>query len=143
MLMQANMACLEVLLDATAMLIDTKMSVDRIDQEIQTQKKLLGLCGDENKVGKYMGNSKVNGEWSKDNSQEAGREMAMNADAMDVYGEDMLEVAANVTHKQVCTLFISSDTTIDKYCQDSESQAIVIYLICGDFRYSRDTCQPR
>ena len=90
-----------------------------------------------------MGNGEVNGEWSKDDSWEMGREMAVNADAMYVDGEDVPEVVADVTRKQVCTLFISGDTMIDKYCQDSESQVIIIYLICGDFCYSRDVCQLR
>ena len=140
---QANIARLEVLLDAAAMLIDTKKSVDRIDQEIRTQKKLLGLGGDENEAGENMGNGEVNGERSEDDPRETGGETAVNADAMDVDREDVPEVAADVTRKQVCTLFVSGDTVIDKYCQDSESQAIVIYLICGDFRYGRDACQPR
>lgn len=38
-----NIQHLEALLDAAAVLIDTKKSVDRIDQEIRTHKKLLDL----------------------------------------------------------------------------------------------------
>lgn len=41
-----NIQHLEGLLDAAGVLIDTKKAVDRIDQEIRTQKKLLGLVGE-------------------------------------------------------------------------------------------------
>ncbi|KAF8592184.1 hypothetical protein K439DRAFT_1400961 [Ramaria rubella] len=44
---QQNIQHLEEVLDAAAVLIDTKKSIDRIDQEIRTQKKLLGIGGDE------------------------------------------------------------------------------------------------
>lgn len=42
-----NIQRLEALLEAAAVLIDTKKAMDRLDQEIRTQKKLLGLIEDQ------------------------------------------------------------------------------------------------
>lgn len=42
-----NIQRFESLLDATAVMIDMKKAVDRVEQEIRTQKKLLGMIAGE------------------------------------------------------------------------------------------------
>jgi DNA methyltransferase 1-associated protein 1 len=79
-----NIQRLEALLDAAAVLIDTKKAVDRIEQEIRTQNKLLGLGGDDegqaDATGEGEGEDEADGEKTGDGqtAEEGGN------DAMEV-----------------------------------------------------------
>ncbi|KAF8476508.1 hypothetical protein JB92DRAFT_2769952 [Gautieria morchelliformis] len=86
-----NIQYLEGLLDAAGVLIDTKKSVDRINQEIRTQQKLLGLGGDRD------GQVDATGEGGEDESggekdEDAQEEEEGITDAMDVDREQSVTV---------------------------------------------------
>jgi DNA methyltransferase 1-associated protein 1 len=135
-----NIQYLEGLLDAAAALIDTKKSVDRINQEIRTQQKLLGLSGD--------GDSQVDttGEGGEDEpgekTEDAQAEEEGIADAMDVDREQSVAVLdfpnEGVSRRQVrASIFLYSISyraeSNECYCQAAESQAIAIDIFRGNF----------
>lgn len=57
-----NIQRFESLLDATAVMIDMKKAVDRVDQEIRTQKKLLGMIAGEDSTTPAHGGEMRSGE---------------------------------------------------------------------------------
>ena len=143
-----NIQYLEALLDAAAVLIDTKKSVDRIDQEIRTQKKLLGLGGDEDgqteAAAEGEGEDDSGGE--KTGDVRTGEESTA-ADAIDVDHEQSVAVSDFVTEgtsrKQVraavllCSIFYGNEYY---YYQVPEPQAIAINIFCGNIRNGSYAC---